>query len=92
MKKERSELMYLNDSDFNTLILNSTKYTIKSHSKKSKEIVDIILNNNIFLTKNTKRLLLEEINRIDPREKINGDLNSWKKIKDFLERDEKYGD
>lgn len=83
--------MYLNDSDFNNLILNTTKYAIKTHSKEAVKIVNIILNNTIFITKNTKRLMLEEINRIDPREKLNGDLDNWKKVKDYLERDMKYG-
>lgn len=84
--------MYLNDSDFNNLIINCTKYAIRVHAEKSKRIVNIILNNTIFLTKNTKRLILEEINKIDPREKISRDLDEWKKVKDYLERDQKYGD
>lgn len=83
--------MYLNDSDFNNLILNATKYAIRVHAEKSKRIVNIILNNTIFLTKNTKRLMLEEINKIDPREKISRNLNEWKKVKNYLERDKKYG-
>lgn len=83
--------MYLNDSDFNNLILNATKYAIRVHSEKSKRIVNIILNNTIFLTKNTKRLMLHEINNIDPREKISRNLDEWKKVKDYLERDKKYG-
>lgn len=84
--------MYLNDSDFNNLVLNSVKYAIRVHAEKSKRIVNIILNNTIFLTKNTKRLILEEINKIDPREKISRDLDEWKKVKNYLERDQKYGD
>lgn len=83
--------MYLNDNDFNNLILNSSKYAIRQESKISETIVNIILNNTIFLTKNTKRLMLHEINNIDPHEKISRNLDEWKKVKDYLERDKKYG-
>lgn len=81
-------MIQINEKELQTLIVCSVRYAVGRMSYVTTEIADMVKEYEPWLSEQTKRLIIEEINfeeRVDNLG-MSCDAWTWKELRDFLQK------